>query len=135
MPGFFDRLGKAAQQTAAESKLRLDIHNLNSRLADRAQALGMLMFRQNKGEEISEEEYTKILAEMTDLDNQRQAKEAEMEDLHRPAPVASPAPVPTPAPAPTPAPVAAPAGVACACGTVNPPGTRFCPNCGQPVAA
>ncbi len=138
MPGFFDRLGKAAQQTAAEGKLRLDIRNLQTQLDDRARSLGHLMFRQNRGEEVAEEEYTKLLDEMNRLESERQAKEVELEDLHRPEQPAAPAPAAAPAAAatPPPAPAPAPAQVACpGCGAANAPTARFCAECGRPLAA
>ncbi len=146
MPGFFDRLGKAAQQTAAETRIRLEINQLTGRFNEQAQALGLLMYRQSsKGEEIAEEEYTKLLDEMAQIDSQRQAREAEMEELHRPvgAAAAPPAPAPAPSPAappPAPAPAdpaaAAPVGNFCPnCGAANAPGAKFCPSCGQRLGA
>ena len=137
MPGFFDKLGKAAQQTATEGKIRLDIHNLSSRLDDRALALGHLMFRQHKGETIPEEEYIKILDKMTQIEAERRAKELE---LAAPAPASAAAPAQTAAPAPmAPAPVAAAEGSGPAfcnnCGQALAPGAKFCPNCGNHVTA
>jgi len=136
MPGFLDRLGKAAQQTAAEGKIRLDIRNITAQLDDRARALGYLMFRQNRGEEIPEEEYTKILDAMNGLESERQAKEAELEDLHRPTAPAAPASAPAPAAAPAaPTSPTAPAGVTCgSCGAANTPTAKFCAECGKPLA-
>jgi len=137
MPGFLDRLGRAAQQTAAEGKIRLDIRNLTAQLDDRAQALGYLMFRQNRGEEIPEEEYTKILDAMNGLESERQAKEVELEDLRRPTAPAAPAPAPAPVAATAaPTPAAAPTGVTCSnCGAANTPTAKFCAECGKPLGA
>ncbi len=129
MPGLFDKLGRAAQQTAAESRIRLEIHNLGTRLNDRAQALGLLMFRQHKGETIPEEEYVKLLDELSAIDQQRRAKEGELEELHRPVGMAEAAPAPAGATSP------APAGVTCpGCGAAVAAGTRFCPSCGRALA-
>ncbi len=133
MAGFFDRLGKAAQQTAAESRIRLEIHNLGSRLNDQAQALGLLMFSQHQGETVAEEEYTKLLNEMSQTESQRKAKEAELEELRRPLTAGAPAPSPA-APAPAPAPAAASA--ACpSCGAASPAGAKFCLSCGNKLQA
>ncbi len=149
MPGFFDMIGKAAQQTAAaaqqtasEGKVRLDIRNLNARLDDQARALGHLMFRQHKGETIPEEEYVKILDEMMHIEAERRAKEAELET---PAVAAAPtaAPMATPAPAPVamataaPMPAAAPAQESAVEAHANPaaPAAHFCNNCGQSLEA
>ncbi len=150
MAGFFDKIGKAAQQTAAEGKIRLDIRNLTGRLDDRAQALGHLMFRQHKGEAIPEEEYVKLLEEMTQIEAERHAKELE---LATPAPAPAPAPTPSPvqAPAPVAAPAPAPPPVAASvpaddgpgagpafcnnCGQALAPGAKFCPNCGNHIAS
>ena len=138
MPGFFDKIGKAAQQTATEGKIRLDIRNLSSRLDDQAQALGHLMFRQHKGETIPEAEYVKILEEMTQIESERHAKELELAaPAPAPAPMAAPAPVAAPAPmaAPTPGAEAAGPGPAFCnnCGQALAPGAKFCPNCGNHI--
>ena len=90
MQEFIDRLGKAAQQTASEGRLRLAIRTLGGKLDDRAQALGHLLFRRHEGEAVAEEDMLKILKEMSDLNAERQAREAELEALHQ-APAAAPA--------------------------------------------
>ena len=141
MPGLFDRLGKVAQQTAAaaeqaaaEGKIRLDINSLKGRLDDRAKALGHLVYRRQQGEDIAEEELAKLLEEMTQIETQRKAKEAELESLrHR-----GTAPAPTPAPTAQPVAAAettAPASATCSCGAANPPGAKFCSSCGKPLAS
>ena len=168
MPGFFDRIGKAAQQTAAaaqqtanDARVRLEIRNLGAHFDERAQALGRLMHRHHKGETIPEADYSQVLQEMDDLEAQRAAKEAELATIQHPevsvvAPMApaSVAPAPTPAPAaepttaigtlgqeqtagaPVPAPAAEPtAGPRCECGAVNSPGARFCASCGKLLAS
>lgn len=127
MPGFLDRLGKAAQQTAAEGRIRLEIHNLQSRLNDRAQALGYLMLRQHRGETIPEEKYVELLEEMTKIDSERQAKEVELEDLRRPAEA--------PSGGAASAAARAEVSITCACGVVNPASARFCTSCGSPLKA
>lgn len=136
MPGLFDKIAKAAQQTAtaaqekaAEGKIRLDMRNLSGKLDEQAQALGHLMFRQHRGETIPDEEYTKILNEMMRFESERQAKEVELEDLSRPA--GAPAPVPGPASAPVRAPAQAANAITCSCGAVVAAGTKFCPECGS----
>ena len=138
MPGFFDKIGKAAQQTATEGKIRLDIRNLSGRMDDRAQALGHLMFRQHKGETIPEAEYVTILEEMTQIESERHARELELA-----APEPAPAPMAAPAQAAhepmEPAPVAAAAGPGPAfcnnCGQALAAGAKFCPNCGNHITA
>ncbi len=91
MQEFIDRLGKAAQQTANETRLRLNIRTLGGKLDERAQALGYLLFRRNEGETVAEEDLLKLLKEMSDLNAERHAREAELEALHQ-APVEQPAP-------------------------------------------
>ncbi len=103
MQEFIDRLGKAAQQTANETKLRLAIRTLGGKLDDRAQALGHLMFRRQEGETVAEEDLLKILKEMSEIKAERQAREAELEALHK-APAEAPAAEQSAAPAETPAP-------------------------------
>jgi hypothetical protein len=131
MPGLLDRLGKAAQQTAAaaqqataEGKIWLDISRLNGRLGDRAKAIGYLVFREHQGEEIPEEEYTAILQEMTEIQTERQAKEREMEEI-RTGDASSPE---SSAPAPE------ASEIICECGTANPAGAKFCSGCGNPLS-
>ena len=166
MPSFFDRLGKVAQQTAAaaqqaasEGRISLEIRNIQGRFDEKAKELGLLMFQRDQGQEVSDEAMLAVLQEMKGIDAEKKAKEAELEELHKPAataaseaapastpqPTAPAAPASEPAPAmasepgtasePTPAsaPVAepAPAGMACACGATNAPGAKFCTNCGQ----
>ena len=89
MQEFIDRIGKAAQQSANEAKLRLAIRNAGGKLDERAQALGHLLFRRHQGESVAEEDMLKLLVEMTQLKADRQAREAELEALHRP-PAAEP---------------------------------------------
>ncbi len=101
MQDFIDRLGKAAQQTASETRLRLAIRTLGGKLDDRAQALGHLLFRRHEGEAVSEEDMLKILKEMSDLKAEQQAREAELEALHQ-VPAAEPAAEQTPPAAETP---------------------------------
>ncbi len=91
MQEFIDRLGKAAQQTASETRLRLAIRTLGGKLDDRAQALGHLLFRRQEGETVAEEDLLKILKEMSEIKAERQAREAELEALHK-APSEAPAP-------------------------------------------
>lgn len=91
MQDFIDRLGKAAQQTASETRLRLAIRTLGGKLDERAQALGHLLFRRHEGEAVAEEDMLKVLKEMSDLKAERQARESELEALHQ-APAAAPAP-------------------------------------------
>jgi hypothetical protein len=159
MPSFFDRLGKVAQQTAAaaqqaasEGRISLEIRNIQGRFDEKAKDLGVLMYRRNQGEEISDEAMLAVLQEMQGIDAEKKAKEAELEEIRKPAapeaseaapaprPAAPVAPTPEPAPQPAstsePTPVAepaptAPAGAACSCGAVNAPGAKFCTNCGQ----
>jgi hypothetical protein len=99
---FIDRIGKAAQQSASEAKLRLAVRTIGGKLDEKAQALGHLLFRRHQGEAVSEEEMLKLLVEMTQLKADRIAREAELEALHRP-PAAQPAPAAEPAPAEEPA--------------------------------
>jgi translation initiation factor IF-2 len=159
MPSFFDRLGKVAQQTAAaaqqtanEGRIKLEIHQIQTRFDDKAKSLGQLMYRRHSGEEVTDEEMLAILQEMQPIEAERKAKEDELEEMHKPAapePAPAPAPAaaqpPAPAPAAEPPPVAetpvaespaaevAPAAPVCACGATNAPGAKFCTNCGQPL--
>lgn len=148
MPGFFDRIGKAAQQTAAaaqqtanDARVRLEIRNLGAHFDERAQALGRLMHRHHKGETIPEADYSQVLQEMDDLEAQRAAKEAELATIQHPeVSVVAPMAPASVAPAPTPAPAAEPtveptAGPRCECGAVNSPGARFCASCGKLLAS
>ena len=145
MPGFLDRLGKSAQQAAAaaqqqanEARIRLDVRNIGGRLDEKAQVLGHLMFRQHRGETIPEEEYMKVLDEMTQIESQRQAKEVELEDMRsrwlaQQGTAAGPAPAPAPAATPPPPPPAE--TVACPhCGAANAAGAKFCTECGKAIA-
>ena len=106
MQEFIDRIGKAAQQTASETRLRLAVRTLGGKLDDRAQALGHLLFRRHEGETVAEEDMLKLLREMSELKAERQAREAELEALHQ-APAAAPAPA-AEQPAPTAEPPASP---------------------------
>ncbi len=83
MQEFIDRLGKAAQQTANETRLRLATRNLGGKLDERAQALGYLLFRRHEVETVAEEEMLKLLKEMSDLTAERHAREAELEALRQ----------------------------------------------------
>ena len=91
MQEFIDRIGKAAQQSANEAKLRLAIRTAGGKLDERAQALGHLMFRRHLGEAVADEGMLKLLVEMTQVQAEKHAREAELEALHRP-PAAEPAP-------------------------------------------
>ena len=96
MQDFIDRLGKAAQQTASETRLRLAVRTINGKLDDRAQALGHMLFRRHEGETVSEADMLKILKEMSDLKAERQAREAELDALHKASePARSPLPPPS----------------------------------------
>ena len=113
MPGFFDRLGKAAQQTAAaaqqaaaEGKLQLDLRQISGRFDDKAAELGKLVYRQQQGTEVTDAEFATLIAAMKVIEEERARKEAELQALHpptAPAPAAAPAPAPAPTPAPAPA--------------------------------
>ena len=95
MQQFLDRFGKAAQLKATETKIRWDIRGFNSKLDERAHGLGHLVFRKHQGETIADEDFDKILAEMSQLVAERKAKEAELEAIREQA--AAPAPASPPA--------------------------------------
>ena len=131
MPRFLDRLGKAAQQTAAaahqatgEGKFRLDISRLNGRLDDHATSIGHLVFRKHQGEQIPEEEYTAILQEMTEILTERQAKETELQALRTGGASAAESSASAPEAS----------DIVCECGTANPAGAEFCSGCGNPLS-
>ena len=149
MPSFFDRLGKVAQQTAAaaqqaanEGRIALEVRNIQGRFDDKAKDLGVLMYRRDQGEEVSDEAMLAVLQEMKEIEAEKKAKETEIEEMRKPAAAEATASAPAPQPAPTPqsAPTpeataepapAEPAAVACSCGATNAPGAKFCTNCGQ----
>jgi hypothetical protein len=118
MPGFFDRLGRAAQQTAAaaqqaaaEAKVQLDIRQIGGRFDEKAAALGKLVYRQQQGEEVADAELADLIKDLREIDAERAQKEAELQAMKAPpsTPVqAEPKPVvaPEPPPPPEPAPVA-----------------------------
>jgi hypothetical protein len=90
---FIDKIGKAAQQSASEAKLRLAVRTLGGKLDERAQALGYLLLKRHQGEEVSDENMLNILKEMVSLKVERQARESDLEALHKaPAATATAAP-------------------------------------------
>jgi hypothetical protein len=111
MPGFFDRLGRAAQQTAAaaqqaaaEAKVQLDIRQVNGRFDEKAAELGKLVYRQQQGEEVADLELAALIKDLREIDTERAQKEAELQAMRSPAPApAPPAPTPVVPPAPPPA--------------------------------
>ncbi len=141
MPGFFDKIAKAAQQAAnaaqeaaSDSGVQLEIHALTGKMDEHAEALGYIAYRQHKGETVSDEEVERILAEMDRIDSERKIKQAQLNDHEPVAPSAAPVPAGAPAPAAAPAAPAAPAATTCQCGAAIAPGTKFCGERGARVS-
>ncbi len=115
MPGFFDRLGRAAQQTAAaaqkaaeEGKIQLELRQINGKFDEKAAELGKLVYRQQQGEEVADGDLIARIGEMREIERERAAKEAEIAAMHAPTAATPAAPPPPPIqPVPSPAPASA----------------------------
>ena len=108
MPSFLDRLGRAAQQTAAaaqqaaaEAKAQLEIRQISGKFDEKAAELGKLVYRQQQGEDVPDADLAARLKELREIDAERAQREAELQAVKAPAPVLhEPQPPATPAPTP-----------------------------------
>ena len=125
MPGFFDRLGRAAQQTAsaaqqaaAEAKVQLEIRQIDSKFDEKAAELGKLVYRQQQGEDVPDADLAARINELREIDAEHARKEAELQAMKAPVAATAQAEPRTtvvsapPPPAAETEPVSAPADVA-----------------------